>query len=109
MGIMASIRHEFGAQFEREYIHYYAGGKRFVLFDFYLPQHKIAIELDGKIHASQYSYDKARDIFFATLGIRTVRFSNKECLKTPGAVAEKVRREVDAGCNSDRNKGNEQG
>lgn len=93
----AAIMDELGIEYERERIFYYAGGQKFCISDFTIEvgSQKLIIEIDGSSHASQSGYDRERDIYFTGLGWKTLRLSNKECLKTPGAVAEKVRREVD--------------
>jgi very-short-patch-repair endonuclease len=50
------------------------------ILDFYCPQYKIAIELDGGQHKSEESikYDKYRSDFMSALGIKTFRFWNSE-------------------------------
>ena len=46
--------------------------------DFYIPQIKTAVEIDGKQHKLSKAYDKQRDMDFNSIGIRTVRFSAKD-------------------------------
>src|SRR5262245_3529483 len=48
--------------------------------DFYCPNYKLIIELDGEIHNSKEAkkYDEIRDNYFKELGIRVLRFSNEE-------------------------------
>jgi very-short-patch-repair endonuclease len=48
------------------------------ILDFYCPQEKLAIELDGAGHfeAKQAVYDKKRDLFLMQEGIRVLRFEN---------------------------------
>lgn len=52
----------------------------FYILDFYCPEIKLCIELDGKHHEENDAkeYDKNRDEFLKSLGIKTVRFSNLE-------------------------------
>lgn len=57
------------------------GGKAYFL-DFFLPSKNIAIEIDGPYHNTdkQKEYDKKRDEAFASIGIRTIRFTVEEML-----------------------------
>ena len=49
------------------------------IMDFYCPQEKLAIELDGAGHftASGNLHDAARTHYLSTVGIRVIRFENK--------------------------------
>lgn len=51
----------------------------FVL-DFYCPQLKLAIEVDGGIHCKRNAklYDDERERLLKSLGIKFIRFSNNE-------------------------------
>jgi very-short-patch-repair endonuclease len=54
--------------------------ERFI-FDFYCPEAKLAIELDGAYHQSpeQAARDQERDVYvYATYGITTLRFNNDQ-------------------------------
>lgn len=56
---------------------------QFYILDFYLPELKICIELDGIHHYNdpkQLSHDKERDIALKTKGIDTIRLSNAKAL-----------------------------
>ena len=53
---------------------------RFIV-DFFCPQSKLVIELDGAIHDEQIEYDTARTEQFKTYGYRVLRFRNEEVLK----------------------------
>ncbi len=48
--------------------------------DFYCPEKKLIIELDGEIHNTKEAkeYDEVRDKYFAELGYTTLRFLNRE-------------------------------
>ena len=50
---------------------------QFVL-DFYCPQAKLGIELDGGVHEKQRDYDQARSDHLATYGYGIIRFANTE-------------------------------
>lgn len=56
-------------------------GKGYFL-DFYLPQSRIAFELNGEIHRGndKENYDFDRDYAFHAIGIRTIRITNRDLL-----------------------------
>ena len=49
--------------------------------DFYCHSAALVVEVDGSPHQRQAGYDRLRDQTFATLGIRTLRFTNMEIRK----------------------------
>lgn len=55
---------------------------RTCIMDFFLPKHRICIEVDGGYHLSreQLISDKARDHSMALCGILTIRFTNEEVM-----------------------------
>ncbi len=63
-----------GARFRRQY-----SIGRYVA-DFYCPQAKLVIEVDGGSHTNPESraYDKIRDKFTQALGLHVLRFTNQE-------------------------------
>lgn len=64
--------------------------------DFYCHQEKLVIEIDGSQHYEEefIAYDDSRSNYFSSLGIRTIRFSNREINKEFQAVCECIRNEV---------------
>ena len=52
---------------------------RFIL-DFYCPQHKLVIEIDGHGHAEpeQQQYDQTRTEWLEQRGLQVIRFTNRE-------------------------------
>lgn len=66
----------FGIDYEKQTF-FRINGKDYFL-DFYLPNSKIAIEIDGSVHRIQKPYDKFRDKEFARIGIRTIRIHNSK-------------------------------
>ncbi len=54
--------------------------------DFYIPFHKIAIEVDGSQHLDNIEYDKRRDEYFKSEGIETVRFTTKDIRENLSSV-----------------------
>ena len=65
---------------------------RFIV-DFYCPEEKLAIELDGQGHfeCAGKEYDKQRMEFLGELGIRVLRFENCLILKNLDAVLEEIK------------------
>jgi very-short-patch-repair endonuclease len=63
------------------------------ILDFYCPEERLAIELDGQGHfeATQAEYDRERDLFLKTFGIRVLRFENKWVWDNPEGLLEIVR------------------
>lgn len=90
----AKILRAAGINFEREAI--FLNGDKFVLLDFYLPGHHLAIECDGNIHAKQSAYDQGRDKWLcATHKIKTIRFRNEEILREPDAVRQRLQTQME--------------
>ena len=58
------------------------------IVDFYCAQLKLVIELDGGQHYTEQgkAYDEAREKYMASLGIKTLRFSNLDVLKNITSV-----------------------
>ena len=64
--------------------------KNFIL-DFYCPEKKLAVEVDGATHDNpkNYDYDLKRTNFLNSKGIKILRFLNKEIMNNlEGALAE---------------------
>ena len=55
------------------------------IVDFYCPEEKLAIELDGEVHRSDrvFSQDHKKMRYFKELGIKVLRFENKRVNTTP--------------------------
>lgn len=52
------------------------------IVDFYCPSEKLAVELGGEIHfqEEQIKYDKSRDAYINSLGIKVIRFENQDVI-----------------------------
>ncbi|MBU6159227.1 MAG: DUF559 domain-containing protein [Bacteroidetes bacterium] len=63
------------------------------ILDFYCPEERLAIELDGQGHfeASQAEYDLERDLFLNHCGIKVLRFENKWVWDNPEGLIDEVR------------------
>lgn len=62
------------------------------ILDFYCPEKKLAIELDGEQHLSdkQVSYDEKRTIHLKNQGIKIIRFFDNEVFQNINGVLEKI-------------------
>jgi very-short-patch-repair endonuclease len=60
------------------------------IVDFYCPQHRLVIELDGGIHNQQVEYDLARTERLNQLGYRVIRFRNREVMSTLNQVLKQI-------------------
>lgn len=60
------------------------------ILDFFCPQIRLAVELDGKQHKYALEYDKERETFLKKADIQTIRFWNNEVLENVEKVVEKI-------------------
>ena len=72
------------ARFRRQ--HPFAG---FVL-DFYCPEHRLVLEVDGPIHDHQRDYDQGRTEYLEAYGFRVLRIRNDEVLTNIDAVLLRI-------------------
>jgi very-short-patch-repair endonuclease len=79
------------------------GGRKFrrqhsvggYVLDFYCPEEKLCIELDGNAHytEAERTYDKNRTGYLNAVGIKVIRFENRLVFDNPeGVIAEIQRR-----------------
>lgn len=71
----------YGYRFLRQHPLYYEHNNNdhfFFVPDFYSPELKLIIELDGGIHLSQMEKDKRRDEILLNRGFKTLRINNSE-------------------------------
>ena len=61
------------------------------IMDFYCKEKSLVIELDGSQHKEGKDYDKERDIYIESLGIKVLRFWNSEIDKNIRQVLKKIR------------------
>ena len=72
----------------------------YFIADFYCHKARLIIEVDGGYHdfPEQYSYDKNRDAELEDLGLKVIRFKNKEVLfeieKTLKAIEQEIRNKI---------------
>ncbi|MGI6048554.1 MAG: endonuclease domain-containing protein [Petrimonas sp.] len=64
------------------------------IVDFYCPQFKFAVELDGEYHFDEYSIerDKLRTNHLLSKGIRVLRFENFEVFEYPQRTLDEIRK-----------------
>ena len=69
------------------------------MLDFFCPERRLAIELDGGQHyePAQAARDAARTRYLAGRGIRVIRFTDVELLGETDAVVEVIWSAVQAG------------
>ncbi len=79
-----------GAKFRRQQLI----GDRTV--DFYCFELRLAVELDGSVHAqpSQIRKDRAKDAYLKRLGIQVLRVPNGLVLQDPQGFLERIRQRV---------------
>jgi very-short-patch-repair endonuclease len=63
------------------------------ILDFYCPQQKLAIEVDGGQHADErgQEHDAKRDRYLREMHIRMIRFWNNDVLQNIEGVGQKIR------------------
>ncbi len=64
------------------------------ILDFYCPERRLAIEIDGSQHLDNKEYDKERSDYLFDLGIRTLRFWNREVSANMAEVLKKIVEEL---------------
>lgn len=69
------------------------------IVDFYCPEERLIIELDGEIHKYQSDYDYERTLYLESLNYKVVRFENKMVFETLEAVLNAI---IDAFKNEDK-------
>ena len=66
------------------------------IIDFYCPEYKIAIELDGNVHDLEdvKNYDAKRQQYLEDYGIHFIRITNDEYLGNSNKAFEKIERRI---------------
>lgn len=60
------------------------------IVDFYCPEERLIIELDGAIHEMRQDYDASRTRFLESYGFRVIRFENRDIFEIPQAVLDAI-------------------
>jgi very-short-patch-repair endonuclease len=80
-----------GVQFYRQKpIGYY-------IADFYAPAARLIVEVDGSQHAdaAQAKHDKRRTVYFKAIGLRVLRFNDRQVLLKIDSVTEEIFRAIE--------------
>lgn len=79
-------KHQLGVRFLRQY-----SVEQYII-DFYSPEIKLAIEIDGDVHklAANKVRDKKRQKYIESFGISFVRISNEEFMGNPNKAFKKI-------------------
>lgn len=66
------------------------------VIDFYIPELKLAIEIDGDSHFKNGAaeYDKERQVFIESTGIRFIRFTNDDVYNNLSGVLEYIAQNI---------------
>ena len=64
--------------------------RRCFIADFYCAEHKLIIEIDGKVHDNQKEYDEYRSYALNNFGFKVIRFKNEEILDNINTVLAKI-------------------
>ena len=77
-----------GLKFRRQF------GLGLYVLDFYCPEIRLGIELDGGIHKTfeQSEYDEARTRFIASNNIKVIRFENDVVYRNINSIIEEIRK-----------------
>ena len=81
-------RRLFNKKFRRQHV------LRGFILDFYCPEEKLVIELDGSIHLTQKEYDKLRQACIEDIEIRFLRFNNNDILKKINKVLKTIEKSL---------------
>lgn len=65
------------------------------ILDFYCPEKKLAIELDGSQHVENKDYDAERSRYLEEFGIKVIRFWNAKVSDNIDAVTRTIKQELD--------------
>ncbi len=66
------------------------------ILDFYSPQMRLAIELDGSQHTEEINreYDAARTEYLKAHGVEVIRFWNNDIMRNIGSVLQRIAEKV---------------
>jgi very-short-patch-repair endonuclease len=71
------------------------------IVDFFCPRAKLVVEVDGSQHLSNEmaEYDRMRNEYMSSLGLRVLRFNNDDVLTNIDGVVERIMEELQGGIN----------
>jgi len=79
-----------------EYKFYRQYGIGEYIADFYCPKQRLVIEIDGGQHHTDdgRKYDDTRQKYMSSVGIKTIRFSNRDILENIDVVLAEIAKEL---------------
>jgi len=82
---------QLGVKFRRQH-----GIGRYIV-DFYCPEAKLVIEVDGDSHYTEIAQqqDTERDVYMQSVGLRVLRFTNQDINQNMSGVYETIKRVID--------------
>jgi very-short-patch-repair endonuclease len=82
---------QLGVKFRRQH------GIGHYIVDFYSPESKLIIEVDGDSHytAEGKSHDQMRDAYMVSLGLKVLRFTNAEVMQNMAGVYDAIKGAID--------------
>ena len=83
-----------GYKFLRQHVillSHYSDILPFYIVDFYCAEKRLAVEIDGLIHATQIDYDQARDLMMNEMNIKVLRITNEEVNNNLHSVLTKIK------------------
>ena len=60
------------------------------ILDFYCPEHRLGIEIDGSSHDYKYEYDENSTEYLREQGVRILRFTNQQVFTALQAVIAEI-------------------
>ena len=60
------------------------------VLDFYCPELRLGVELDGDSHDYKFEYDEKRTLFLNEQGIKVIRFRNEQIWANFNGVVEEI-------------------
>ena len=81
---------QLGVKFRRQH------GIGHYIVDFYCPELKLIIEVDGESHFSEdaQAYDKIRDAYMLGLGLITIRYNNHDVMHNIEAIYQSIQQYI---------------
>ncbi len=73
------------------------------IVDFYCPEIRLVIEVDGEYHNNKKSYDSHRDYTIESLGIEIIRIKNEEVLNNLQGVLNTLKEVIESKIEEKRN------
>jgi very-short-patch-repair endonuclease len=66
------------------------------IVDFFAPEIGLVVELDGSSHDGKTEYDKEREVYLLSLGLKVIHFTAKDVLQKLDYVVESLNSQVAA-------------